>query len=53
MSQEASIVSTAEKLLIADFEHNGIKGKADFIRLPKLNKPRRQGLANKRQRLHA
>lgn len=43
----------AEQLLMADFERNGIKGKADFVSLPQLNKPTRQGTANKRQRLHA
>ncbi len=44
---------STEQLLMADFERNGIKGKADFVTLPQLNKPARQGLANKRQRLHA
>ncbi|MDT8310251.1 MAG: DUF4080 domain-containing protein [Methylophaga sp.] len=43
----------AEAMLMADFERNGIKGKADFVKLPQLNKPTRQGTANKRQRLHA
>jgi hypothetical protein len=43
----------AEQSLMADFERNGIKGKADFVRLPQLSKPARQGTANKRQRLHA
>ncbi|MCX4190862.1 B12-binding domain-containing radical SAM protein [Methylophaga sp. OBS3] len=43
----------AEQTLLADYERNGIKGKADFVALPQLTKPARQGTANKRQRLHA
>lgn len=54
MTEDLAIdAASAEQLLMADFERNGIKGKADFVRLPQLNKPARQGTANKRQRLHA
>ena len=54
MTEDLAIETTqAEALLMQDFERNGIKGKADFVRLPQLNKPARQGTANKRQRLHA
>ncbi len=54
MTEDLQIsTQSAETLLMADFERNGIKGKADFVHLPQLNKPARQGLANKRQRLHA
>lgn len=54
MTEDLAIDATsAEQLLMRDFQRNGIKGKADFVRLPQLNKPARQGTANKRQRLHA
>lgn len=54
MTEELAIdAASAEQLLMRDFERNGIKGKVDFVRLPQLNKPARQGTANKRQRLHA